>query len=248
MPAYTISIYKSWGARNLEEAWVNRYLVNSAAPDVTGADVQTTVDAFVAMEAELHLDQVQFLHATYSSTVKEAVYDPRQLRVFETQGTGHRGIPDGDTALDLNIALKAKKVVAFGRSGTMFYRGALTAADVNINSRGESELRADSPMMVPGTWSNAWGHVHNLTATPWIMDAPVLHDPNNQTPFVDREVQNLLPAGVSINKRNHKYFDSLTAEQRSAIRAAIATNGSVTFTTVDGNTGQVVLPAPINGA
>jgi hypothetical protein len=242
MPAWKIAIHKSWAARNPDETWVNNYIVNSPQADVTDAGTQNIVDQFVAMEAEFHLAPVQFLHATFSSLRAEDAYDPKMLRVFEIQGTGHRGIVVDDMALDLNIALKAKKVVAYGRAGTMFYRGCLTASDVVLTSAGKSELKPDSPVMNIGTWTNARGHVSNLAGVQWIMDVPQLHLANPQGNIEDRVVQNLLPSGISINKRNHKYFDDFSPAIRRAVRLAIATNGTVEFQTVDGKTGQPVLP------
>lgn len=242
---YDLRIYKSWKGRNLAAAWVNTYILSTEVEIGDTANVDAIINAFMAMEHELHLSDVNFLHATFSTVRNEPVYDPKTLYVAAVTGTGNRGYLENEAPLDLNIALKVKKECAFGRSGTAFYRGALTNFDVITNSRGESELDITrSPLNNPALWSNAFGHVNNLESATWVMKVPAMDDPNSTAPVEARIVKGIGLGGISVNKRNHKYFDEIPKAARAAIREARRTGGSVTFD----NLGQAIVtpatPAP----
>lgn len=228
MPAFDLRIFKSWQARNLAAAWVNTYVFNWDNTDVTDPSVATLINGICAMEREFHLAPVQYLHATFSTTKDEPVYDPKTLRVFELDGTGNRVIPVDDSAADLNLCLKMKKNVMYGRSGTMFYRGALLSSDIAINSRGEAELAPNAAVSNPGTISNAFGNSKVVPAMQWIMAPDAANNPDGQA-LTARNVVGISPSGVSINKRNHKYFDEVGAVVRAAIREAKRTGGTISF-------------------
>lgn len=207
---YDVKIYKSFGVRNLKAAWANTYQMN-AIEDITDNSIQDMINALVGMEQTYHTQPVQFLHAVCSTKMNEPQYTPESLKVFELQGTGNVVVPEGEQVLDLNISLKMKKGVAFGRSGTMFYRGCLRTIDVSVNDRGESQLRGDSLIMTPGTWANAFNLVNNLAQpTRWIMAGDVI-DVNQDITTQVRNVLSFVPSGVSINKRDHRYFDRAAA-------------------------------------
>lgn len=248
MPAWDVRIFKSWGARNLDASWVNNYVLNWDGNDVGSNEVVAAINAIVDMERAFHLIPVQYLHATFSTTRDEPVYTPETLRVFELASTGARAVPVDDAAVDLNICLKVKKQVAFGRSGTMFYRGALRASEVKLNSRGEAELAPEYEFFNPGAVSNAYSHVSNLAGFEWIMKHPALDNPDEQNPVVARAVKGIAPSGVVVNKRNHRYFDELSPQIKRAVRWAIANRGSVNFGDLippeDGSPALPPAPAP----
>lgn len=229
MGAYDLRIYKSWSARNLNASWVNNYVFDWDGTDIASSDVLTLVNAVGSFEKELHTNQVQFLHATFSTVLDEPTYTPESLRVLELQGTGNIGITEENMPLDLNITLKMKKLVGFGRSGTMFLRGALRTEDVVINSRGEAELASGSNFLNPGTISNAFGHINNLVDFNWIMKTHGMDKPDEAGTVIARNVLGVSPSGVVVNKRNHRYFDEFTRQERYAIREAKRIGGSVSF-------------------
>lgn len=241
MPAYDLRIFKSWNARNLKAAWVNNYVFNYDQTDLTSSDIPELINAVTAMEKAYHLEPVQFLHATFSTVLDEPTYDPTRLRVIELQGTGGRGVPAEDNPIDLNITLKLKKEVAYGRSGTMFFRGALLASDVVINSRGEADLSPAAAPLNPVAISNAYGFINNFTAMQWIMKTRGMDKPENNDPIETRAVKGLRPSGVVVNKRDHRYFDELTPQIKRAVRWAIQNRGSVNF-------GDLIPPDPNNPA
>lgn len=206
MAAFDVRIYKSFGARNRKAAWVNNYVINHTG-DVTSAGWTDVINGIAAAERLLHADQVQYLHATVSTTANEPVYDPKSLRIFELEGAGGRNTTN-DPPLDLNITLKAKKRVAYGRSGTMFYRGALLKSDVDINDRGESQISpVTSALNNPVFWANVNIQLNGIPeGFTWVMMHPSLNDPNPGNIEV-RNVLGLQMGGVSLNPRDHKYFD-----------------------------------------
>lgn len=203
---YDVRIYKSFGVRNLKAAWLNTYVFN--APElITDPLFDQIVAAVVSMEKIYHLNRVQFLHATVSTKANEPTYVPESLRVFELDGQGNRGIVAPDEPIDLNICLKVKKQVAFGRSGMMFFRGCLLQSDIDINDRGEAQLAPVNGVGNPGDANNAYGMINNLPdPANWIM-ADKRGDEVDGATYQVRNVLGIAVAGVSLNKRDHKYFD-----------------------------------------
>lgn len=208
MPAFDVRIYKSWNARNLNEAWVNNYVINFDG-NVESPGWITVIDNLAAAEKILHLQGVQYLHATVSTTMDEPVYNPKSLRVFGLQGTGNRAIPEGDVAVDLNVALKMKKEVAYGRAGTMFFRGALLSSDVEINDRGESQIPAVGSLLASPVLIANVNQAYNAIPEgfDWVMKVPEMDDPAQQENITARLVLTVGIGGISVNKRNHRWFD-----------------------------------------
>lgn len=206
MAAYDIRIYKSWSVRNMKAAWVNTYVVNFEGL-ITDDALAQKLDAIATAERTLHLATVQFLHATVSTKADEPVYDPKTLKVFELQGNGGRAVVAPDIPVDLNIVLKVKKQVAYGRAGTMFYRGALLNSDVSINDRGEAQLKADASITNPVIWNNFNSGINQAAPGVELVMADHRVDDPNAGAIEARNIQGFSPAGVVINKRDHRYFD-----------------------------------------
>lgn len=210
MGMYDIRVYKSWNARNLKAAWVNNYHVNFEG-EITDETLEEKLTAIIDAEKAIHLQPVQFLHATISTTRDEPVYDPKSLKVFEIQGNGGRNIVAPDQALDLNIALKVKKQVAFGRSGTMFYRGALLNSDVIVNDRGEGQLKNEEGATNPVLWANFNNTIKGGVGTIELVMADKRFNAPDVGALEVRVVQSFAPSGVSIVKRDHRYYDVKSA-------------------------------------
>lgn len=207
---WDIRIYKSWNSRNLKAAWLNTYHVNFNGA-VTDPELQEMLEAIATSERMIHLQPVQFLHATVSSMRDEPVYDPQFLKVFELQGTGNRAVVAPNQALDLNITYKVKKQVAFGRSGTMFYRGCLTSNDVLVNDRGEAQLKNDAEVASPVLFANFNNGIMNAAPNIELVMSHPSFNAADADPLAVRVVQGFNPSGVAINKRDHRYFDVKSA-------------------------------------
>lgn len=206
MAVWDLRIYKSWNVRNMKASWVNTYQINYDGGVEDDMWVQK-INSIATAEKNLSLNLVQFLHATVSSKRDEAVYDPRMLRTFELTGNGLGTIPEDDPPLDLNIAFKVKKSVAFGRSGSMYFRGCLRQSDVDINDRGESQWASASHLNSPAVWTNLntlWSAYPEMQI---VMAGKDFDDPELVTPLETRAVQSFQGAGVVLLKRDHRYFD-----------------------------------------
>jgi hypothetical protein len=205
---FDVRIYKSWAARNIKASWVNNYQAVFDGP-VEAPELQALIDRVVASERMIHLQSVQFLHAVVSTKLDEEVYDPATLKTVELAGAGNRALGEDGIALDLNIALRVKKQVIYGRSGGQYYRGCLLAEDVIINDRGESIIKPGSAPTGAPLWAN-----FNNTIIPPDMPAKLcmaskIFDtgaPGEETAPV-RIINGFALQGIVLLKRDHRYFD-----------------------------------------
>lgn len=204
---YDLKIYKSWAVRNIKAAWVNTYQINLNGEDIEATDWVNKINSICTAEKNIHLNQVQFLHATLSSKRDEVVYDPKMLRTFDLQGNGLGPIAEDDTPLDLNIAMAVRKNVGYGRSGVNYYRGALCASDVIINERGESQIAPTSKFMGAPSWANINTLMMAYPDYELVMAGKMHDDPEVEGTFITRTVTSFSLKGVVLLKRDHRYFD-----------------------------------------
>ena len=207
---WTIKIDKSWGGRNIEDSWSNVYHVTSPL-SAEAEEWAVIVEGFAKMERELHLNEVNFLHATVSTIAEDAPAYPANLRVFELQGVGNKAIPVGDNAVDLNICLSLKKEVAMGRSGRLLYRGALLASQVVIGTSGKSAWIGPEP--TAGTLANATSDVRAFpdSLATWMLPTKANADAPPGSTVLTRVVKSVSVGGVVIARRNHRWFDRAPA-------------------------------------
>lgn len=202
---YDLRIYKSWGSRNPKAAWVNNYQLNYTG-EITDAGLTNKVNDIIAAEKMLHSAGVQFLNATLSSMRDEVVYDPKMLKTWGLTGVGSRPLDEDNPALDLNIAMRVRKGVNYGRIGSCYYRGCLFASDVVINDRGESQIAAGAHWVNPVIWANFNQRMNAITDIPIVMADKINNDP--EAPINEaRIVQDWSLYGVVFLKRDHRYFD-----------------------------------------
>jgi hypothetical protein len=209
MPAFTIRIFKSWGARDADRRWVNTYELFSTVHGSPDAMLPTLV-AIVDAERHLHLTDVQFLSGTVSTWVPDSQpYDPDAFVTQELVGHGSRGngVPPNPTALDSNVCLQVKRQCTTGRSGKLFYRGCLLEGDVEMGGDGRFTLTAGSTIIAGGA---DW--VAYTTAMAPFLNAAEGADALSLISAVAggqrvRPVDALIPRGVTVNRRNHRYFD-----------------------------------------
>lgn len=207
---YTIKIFKAWAGRTANQLWSNTYHAQSATALDDPAWV-ALLEGIAGKERSFHLNDVNFMRATISTTNIEDEYDPHTLRVFELQGTGERGL-QGNFAAPLDMAFKCKKNVQYGRSGTVFYRGVLHTGDYTVGAGGNPNLNST----LSGELINGVGLlVSSLADELAAMNGNFVMGPgkvDNLTPVSLRNVLSLSPSGISINKRNHRYFDKAQSD------------------------------------
>jgi hypothetical protein len=209
MPAFVIRIFKAFGGRTSSQQWSNTY--HWTADGTVEAEYwQQVVEALAQLEQSIHAPQVNFMRGVVSTHEQEPEYNPLQLRVFEMSAVGNRTPPAGEKLLDLNLALKVKKVVRFGRAGTAFYRGVLHTGDVEVGAGGNAVLVAgavealNTPMHM--AFVNAVTQAETASGGQLIMNPGKLLDGGQAAAI--RAIDGLRPSGVSVNRRDHRYFDT----------------------------------------
>lgn len=208
MSVFTIRVFKSWGARDATRRWVNSYEVSSVDPTDPPALVDTALQ-IVNAERAIHLQSVQFLEATISTWSPDShPYDPTSFYTVELTGTGGRDGGDGagnPTALDSNVCYVMKRQVTGGLNGKLFYRGCLVEGDVAMAGDGHFTINS-AAMLVGGANYNAYhGDMLTLLGAGENPFALALIS-NIAGHLTIRPVGNLIPRGVSVNRRDHRYF------------------------------------------
>jgi hypothetical protein len=207
MPLYTVKIFKSWGARDAERRWSNTYEIQSAATSPAG--LGSTVTALVNAEKAFHLEQTNFLSATVSTWEPDSQpYNPDAFTTIELGGVGAAAQGGAENALDSNVCYVLRFMPNTGRAGRRFYRGALLESDIQSGG----DLKAT---LVPGSRLASGGTNLALIITAFApmtsagagADKLVLIHSGGPSPSVVRPVIGVTLGGVSINRRNHRYFD-----------------------------------------
>lgn len=206
MALYTIRIFKSWGGRYPDRRWVNNYEVDSSVTGVAG--LSAAAGAIAAAEKIIHLDLVNFLSATVSTWEPDGVpYNPDSFTTLELSGTGSRATAS-QQSIDSNVALKVNFQPTTGRSGRRFYRGCLIETDVVGLGDLSFTFEAASPVADSGSAMASF----KTAMAPYLAGGAdptkiVLAYSGAGSGSVVRGVASLKAAGISINRRNHRYFD-----------------------------------------
>lgn len=204
-----IRIFKSWQARDPERRWVNNYEAHSdevVAPDA----FESMMNDIVAAEKLIHLLPVQFLSATISTWEADSVpYNPSSFFTYELAGGGGRGgAADVVQALDSNVCYLVKRQTHGGKSGKLFYRGCLEEADVQMGGDGRFVFTAGTGLATPASpefaaYATAMAPHLSVGAGGEKMALISMIGVNQ----VARLVESLAVGGITINRRNHRYFD-----------------------------------------
>lgn len=206
-----IRVFKSWGARDPERRWVNSYEAHSIDglwPDA----FEPMKDAIVTAEKAIHHANVQFLEATISTwEVDSHPYDPTSFFTYELSGSGAVDAPHAHDieVLDSNVCYLVKRQTHGGRSGKLFYRGCLLETDVRMGGDARFTLEAGSNYQEGG----AFFTTYKAALAPYIGDDAVTSGTYmalisliaNITTV--RAVELMKVGGVTVNRRNHRYFD-----------------------------------------
>jgi hypothetical protein len=206
---FTLRIEKSLVA-NPALTWFNTYEfefnpVGSMQPT---EELMAVCERLLDFEKQIHHQGVSFVQYTVSTWNEEVVsYDPASFVTVplpsNTVGMRDYGFSD---ALPLNIALYVRRQVPSGRQGKLFYRGVLAENDVaaqagvlrltNPDAMGVLVDNAISGAQVDGLFYPA-GEGANL-----VMVGKTTGGMTHQ-----RYIQNLVPAGVTIVSRDHRWYN-----------------------------------------
>lgn len=185
----------------------------TAEPPLTDELWTPFVTALANAEAALHGNPVNIMRVVISDYAAQPEYDPTKLRVWEVSGQGQRGA-QGGIYLPLDICLKAKKIVGYGRAGTCFFRGVLNSLDVDQGAGGDYVLKAG----VDAGLNNLTNAIISQTATAldaltgeFVLPAGI-EDDETSTGNSVRIVSSILASGISINRRDHRYFDTARSD------------------------------------
>lgn len=208
---WVVRIFKAWGTRDLDRAWTNTYeLVTGTA--LAPTDLMPAADTLVAAEKALHTDAAQFIQYTISTWENEpGSYDPSSFVTVSTSGIGSRTI-GANEALDSNVTLTVQFTAATGRQGRRFYRGVLFESDVNANANGRFAILTNSTIADTGTVMVAF---RNALAPLLPGGAGIaklfLLGKGTTFPTTARPVTGVHTGTVTTNRRNHRYFNRITA-------------------------------------
>jgi len=210
MSDFIIRVFKGWNTTLIERAWSNSYEIMSAETDPTV--LFSAAEAIVDAEKQIHLNNVNFLQYTISTWEPDShPYDPLTFTTVPLVDIGLRGGGAGiTTGLDYNICLVVKRGAHTGRVGRLFYRGCLLETDVRMGG--------DGRFIIDPADTSAFAAAFANYQTEMAPVMPIL--PGNQLALIGevkglpgtitrRPVTVLTLGGVTINKRNHKYFDKL---------------------------------------
>ncbi len=210
---WSLKFYKAWGGRMAEKLWCNTYHVATEA-EITDAAWLPLINAIGAEEKKFHLQSVNLMRAVMSTFDGEPTYSPRNLRVLELTGIGDRFVPAGETAMPLDLALKVKKNMAFGRAGTMFYRGVIHSGDVLVGAGGDPAV---SSAMEPQLYQNVNLLPERISEELAALQADLIVPPKVgsqglQADVMVRIINSFSISGISVNRRNHRYFDKQASD------------------------------------
>lgn len=209
MPPITMRVFKSWGAPIEENQWVNNYEFMNYGGDIsiTAPELTELMDVIVAAERAIHLTEVYFTRVTFSTWQADSKpYDPTTFVSFPLSVQGTR--THTSQAVDRNNVYFVKKVTSSGRYGKFFYRGCLTEADVESGADLRWRLTAGTGLAPGGADFSAYDLALQSVIAPSTPSDPSLALISQVGLIIrQRPVLSVSPAGVRVNRSNHRYFD-----------------------------------------
>lgn len=211
MTTLTVRIFKSWQVVDEEDSWSNVYeLIGGTAFTVGSQAALDAANRILAAERAIHLQGVQFYKMLISSWgIGSMYYDPSEFRAVPLALAGQR--TNASQPMDGNATFYVRKSVGTGRYGRLYYRGVLTEADVETGGDLASKISPASDLQETGSVFNAYkaAMAPLLTAdlAGGYMALVGVYGPQHEGVFVQRPVTALVSAGVTNNKRNHRWFN-----------------------------------------
>jgi len=209
-----VRIFKAFGGRTSDKQWSNTYHI-SGELEYADPAWDALVVQLASTESNIHFSNVNYMRATISSFDQEAEYNPEMLKVIELGGSGQRVLTGDQTILPLDFAFKWKKNVAFGRSGTTFYRGALSTDDIATGAGGDPVLKGTISPDILNAIRNMPTSLQPLLSAVggFMVMAPKMPAPGGPPVTLStRVLLSFAPSGVSNNRRNHRYFDKAASD------------------------------------
>lgn len=208
MPHIVIRIFKAWNVPDADNQWVNNYEIMDFPSQPAIDNVGPLVNALVAAEQAIHLTEVYFTKAVVSTWQPDSKpYDPDTFVTMPLTVNGSRS--HTAAAMERNIAYFVRKTPWSGRNGKFFYRGCLHQGDVQTTGSLKSRLNPASSLAAGGLdWQDYEAALEPYAGGSGLGD-PRLALINQVAPGVvlARPIASLAPAGVVVNRSNHKYFD-----------------------------------------
>lgn len=203
---FTLRIYKRLVNRQ-DLAWANTYELQ-VTPSGAGsgtAEAQQVSNVVAEFESLLHLSDVQFDRAVFSTLVPDGQpYDPDTFASYDISGvSGQR--PTG-APMSLQNCLRIRKGVPFGRAGRFLYRRCLDETEVNSLSgdpvlTGAARDTFDSILVAPLSTTDDF-----LTSLGVLGVRLVMVGVAGGVTRV-RGVESLSANGVTVKPYNNRYFD-----------------------------------------
>ena len=207
---YTVRIFKALGGRSNEGQWVNNYELQTNLT-LESAGMQANVDHIVAFDRALHTNQVNYMRVVTSTFAMDSrPYDPANLRVMELSGVGGHELQPGAGVVDLNITLTIKRLTTLGKAGRLILRGALHWGHVTTGAGGKTVLTDNGTTHMQGLLTTATAALGDLDGELVMINYVGVPEVGGAT-FVRPIIFHQLGA-VSVNRRNHKYFDRKSAD------------------------------------
>lgn len=208
----TAKVYKSLESAP-DKVWANTYEFRLGVESDEPYDSNEALALALAnWEAQFHLEDVKFERVVLSTYVPDSQpYSPDSfVSVPIVALNGQRDDVTSDQ-LPLNVCLRVKKGVLFGRVGFQLYRRCLVEGDVVAPSGTYSLVDGQDTLLngllnglylVPPseTATTLWTRLDNLSVR-WVMAS------GNPTATSVRTVQGVSVAGVTIKAFNNRYFD-----------------------------------------
>lgn len=195
---FIVRIYK-YLASNPSLMWANSYeLISVGDPGVGASD--NVVTALLNFEAAIHLDDVRFDRAVFSTYVADGEpYDPESFIVYPSSLEGAVSTVGKDPR-SLNDCLFVRRVVSSGRTGKLFYRRCLTDEDVT-SPAGSIQLAPASPV-----WDNV-GQAFSDYLVDYTGTASDFRLALIALGQVVRNVASFQAAGARVRQYNNRWFD-----------------------------------------
>lgn len=187
--------------------WVNTYECFVTVPgDAT--QWATIATAFYVAEAEVHTENVEYTKVTISSWEPDSVpYNPNSFLVLDVP------LYPGQLTLTSdpeprNMTLSVKRSVSFGRSGKLFYRGALQEGDVEAGASLLPILTSAAALNFTTLVSAMYGDMQDaLVADGGAGSTMMLISGLDTETISGRAVTGFVVRGVTFSDPDHKYFD-----------------------------------------
>lgn len=211
MPTLVFRIFKSWQVVDEEDSWSNVYEVVGGTTFTPGSQAALDVlNRLVAAERAIHLPGVQFYKGVISTWGTDGtVYNPSAFRSVPLTVAGSRG--SASQAMDGNVTFYVRRSVQAGRYGRLYYRGVLTESDVETGGDLASKISPTSDLLETGTAFTAYKTQMQPLLTETLetgyMALVAQYGSVDNGLFMARPVIGLVSAGVTNNKRNHRWFN-----------------------------------------